>query len=1324
MQTSLIKRSALGIIGLMLILSWETPALAANADLSWSANTETDLAGYKVYYGTSSRNYGAPVDVGNQTTFTATGLSEGQTYYFAVTAYNAAGSESGLSTEVSKTFPDTTPPVLSAMAAGSITSTGAVITWTTNESATAQVEYGTTTAYGSSSALRSTLLTSHSRTLSSLAPSTLYHYRVISGDAAGNIATSGDNTFTTPAAPDTTPPAISGIAAGSITPNSAVVSWTTNEAADTQIQYGATSSYGSSTSLNTTMSTAHSQSLTGLTGATTYHFRVLSKDAAGNLATSGDSTFTTLTPPDTTPPTLSGITTSSLTFNSVVITWSTDENATTQVEYGTTAAYGASSPLDTSLLTSHSRTLSSLNPSTTYHFRVISKDAAGNIATSGDNTFTTPAPPDTTPPTLSAITTGSLTSSSVTVGWTTNEPADTQVQFGTTTAYGSTTSLNSALTTSHSQGLTGLSASTTYHYRVLSRDAAGNLATSADNTFTTPAPPDTTPPVLSGITSGNLTGSGATVSWTTNEPADTQVQFGTTSAYGSSTTLNTALVTTHSQSLTGLTGSTTYHFRVLSRDAAGNLAASGDNTFTTPAPPDTTPPAFSGVTASSLTFNSVAITWSTNEAATAQVEYGTTTAYGSLSALDATLGTNHTRTLSSLSASTTYHYRVISKDAADNTAASGDNTFTTSAAPDTTPPVLSGVSAGTVTATSAVIGWTTNEAATSQVEYGATAAYGASSALDNTFLTGHSVTLTGLSPSTLYHFRVISKDAANNTAASGDNTFTTPAPPDTTPPILSGIAAGNLTSGGATLSWTTNEPADTQIQYGTTTAYGASTSLNTALTTTHSQSVTGLTGSTTYHFRVLSKDAAGNLAASGDNTFTTPAPPDTTPPVLSAIVAGNLTSNGVTISWTTQEPADTQIQFGTTAAYGATTALTSALTTAHSQSFTGLVASTTYHFRVLSRDAAGNLAASGDNTFTTKRPSPGISKVTSKNVTKNSATVSWTTDVASTSQVEYAATTTASSKATRKVSTIDPSMVIDHNVVLDNLTPSTTYSFHVISTDASGNTEISADGLFTTAPADTSGDTTGPVLSPTTVSDLRADRATLSWGTDEPATTQVEYGLTAAYGGLTTLNATLLNSHSEILSGLQAETLYHYRVRSADAAGNLSLSEDRTFTTTPPGDTTPPADVQNFTAVPGVQIVTLKWVNPPDSDFVGVRILYRTDRFPTDLNDGTLLGDYAGQPNEPVSVIHAGLGSNVTYYYSASSYDRSGNYQHTAHASTMTLGIGEGRPTTQGDGGSAGGGCTMTPADRPAGGPLDSAEWLGLIGLVLAGLLRKGCRNK
>ena len=222
-----------------------------------------------------------------------------------------------------------------------------------------------------------------------------------------------------------------------------------------------------------------------------------------------------------------------------------------------------------------------------------------------------------------------------------------------------------------------------------------------------------------------------------------------------------------------------------------------------------------------------------------------------------------------------------------------------------------------------------------------------------------------------------------------------------------------------------------------------------------------------------------------------------------------------------------------------------------------------------------------------------------------------------------------------------------------------------------------------------------------------------------------KYGTTAAYGNLTTLNATLMNSHSEILSGLQAETVYHYRVRSADAAGNLSVSDDRTFATAALGDLTPPADVENFTAVPGIQIVTLNWVNPSDSDFAGVRILYRTDRFPADLNDGTILGDFAGEPSEPVSVIHAGLESNVTYYYSASSYDRSGNFQSTARASATPLGIAESRSTSQGNGAASGGGCAMNLSEngRPAG-PLDAAEWFGLIGLALTGLIRKGCKSK
>jgi len=81
-----------------------TAPASTKATLAWDPNTESNLAGYKVYVGTASQVYGTPVDVGLVTTFEVINLTKGQTYYFAVTAYNSAG-ESGDSNEVSKSIP-------------------------------------------------------------------------------------------------------------------------------------------------------------------------------------------------------------------------------------------------------------------------------------------------------------------------------------------------------------------------------------------------------------------------------------------------------------------------------------------------------------------------------------------------------------------------------------------------------------------------------------------------------------------------------------------------------------------------------------------------------------------------------------------------------------------------------------------------------------------------------------------------------------------------------------------------------------------------------------------------------------------------------------------------------------------------------------------------------------------------------------------------------------------------------------------------------------------------------------------------------------------
>jgi len=95
-----------------------------------------------------------------------------------------------------------------------------------------------------------------------------------------------------------------------------------------------------------------------------------------------------------------------------------------------------------------------------------------------------------------------------------------------------------------------------------------------------PNDPDAAPPVLGGIGTTGVTDTSAGVQWTTDEPADSTVEFGTGTSYGASAA-SASLATVHAVVLTGLAPSTTYHYRVRSTDAAGNAAVSSDRTFTT-----------------------------------------------------------------------------------------------------------------------------------------------------------------------------------------------------------------------------------------------------------------------------------------------------------------------------------------------------------------------------------------------------------------------------------------------------------------------------------------------------------------------------------------------------------------------------------------------------------------------------------------------------------------------------------------------------------------------------------------------------------------------
>jgi hypothetical protein len=219
---------------------------------------------------------------------------------------------------------------------------------------------------------------------------------------------------------------------------------------------------------------------------------------------------------------------------------------------------------------------------TTYYFSVKAQSAGGTSnATNSDGQFVA----DGGSPALVISNVGAvdITETGARITWNTNEPATSQVQHGFSSSYGDVTVENSNLVTSHSVELSGLTAGREYHYSVISKDSSDNERISVDYTFTTQGGtfPDTTPPVISDVNAVNIVMMGATITWDTDEPATSRVQYGATAIYGNSTLEDSNLVTGHSVNITDLIPGIEYHYRVISKDSSGNEKISIDYTFKT-----------------------------------------------------------------------------------------------------------------------------------------------------------------------------------------------------------------------------------------------------------------------------------------------------------------------------------------------------------------------------------------------------------------------------------------------------------------------------------------------------------------------------------------------------------------------------------------------------------------------------------------------------------------------------------------------------------------------------------------------------------------------
>lgn len=517
-----------------------SPVWAGSVTLSWDPVPDADRAGYRIYYGTTSGTYPNNVDAGNVTTFTINNLTDCTLYYFAVKAYDTAGN---LSTAYSNELNGMAKPTVTAVNPTSAAQNSSNLNLTltgTNFRTGATVTFSgsgitvNSVAVGSCSSLTANV---------SIASSAATGTRDITVRNTDQSAGTGTALFTVALA-DLTPPTISAVASSGLTTTGATITWTTNEASNSQVEYRVqgTSTY-TATTVNSSLITSHSMTLSGLTAATVYEYHVISDDAAGNTATSTpNSTFTTrsfqyitleaesctLTAPMAshndfdTPLAFNGnymwtpagtgtntngnptakATCSVTTANAGSYTlWvrmyaatANNDSFWQSVDGGTKSALTAGNLATWVWTKGDSWTLTAGLHSLVLGHRDEQTRGDRIIVTDDPNFTPTASPTDSTPAIVSAVTSSGVTTTSANIAWTTNEPADSQVQFGTSTAYGSSTVVDPTLTLSHTVPLTGLLPATTYHYRVISVDRGGNVTQSADFTFVTATPVDVTPP--------------------------------------------------------------------------------------------------------------------------------------------------------------------------------------------------------------------------------------------------------------------------------------------------------------------------------------------------------------------------------------------------------------------------------------------------------------------------------------------------------------------------------------------------------------------------------------------------------------------------------------------------------------------------------------------------------------------------------------------------------------------------------------------------------------------------------------------------------------
>lgn len=437
----------------------------------------------------------------------------------------------------------------------------------------------------------------------------------------------------------------------------------------------------------------------------------------------------------------------------------------------------------------------------------------------------------------------------------------------------------------------------------------------------------------------------ASLAFTTDSTVTVSVEYGTVSgSYPVSVPRSANASSTHVVALTGLSSATVYYYKVVSYLGTARSFKSDEYSFTTGVPGTV---AVSGTPVSVPTYESATITFNTTVASTFILEYGTVSGtYTKATPRSSTQVTAQSVSLVGLSPSTTYYYRiglylddvfvVNSIEYSVITAAHPSAALSVNVEPVSTPAF-----------DSATVYFETSIDATYTVEYGiASSTYTKVIPRTSTATKFHTVSFTGLSPSTTYYYRMGLYLDGVYVSPSAEYSFTTLAHPL----VISKEPVSTPTYNSCSIYFETAVPATYTVEYGTVTGiYTKGLTQSSTVNSGHTATLANLLPSIPYYYRIGLYRNGSFVKYTGQYSFTTTADPN----VLS-ITSGPTVSypsyTSLTISWGTNLGCTHFIEYGTLSStpgnYPNSTVATSSVATEHTVTLAGLASGTVYYYRI------------------------------------------------------------------------------------------------------------------------------------------------------------------------------------------------------------------------------------------------------------------------------------------------------------------------------------------------------------------------------------------